>query len=338
MIMFTLLHGRGSRQMASWLPLHSGLEISELDSLVHSLESRYHVGYRFDELSRPSGQPRFGQKRYQEDCQVCHGLNGEGDIGLPLNNPDFLSIASDRFLFNTVVAGRNTAGMPAWTHYQTQQASDLLSYIRTWGRGPMDDLPIQLPEGDPKQGDLQYHYLCSRCHGEFGEGNTGPAILTKDFQDLAGDRYLYETISGGRSHTAMFGWSTDVQGAGKLDRQGISDIIAYMREFSTRDRDYIYPGSNPGNARPGRQLYAENCAQCHGNEGEGLAAPALNNQEFLAAVSNGYIMATISLGRSGTRMPSWGSGSDEYKVLTSSQRKDLVAWIRSWQRYRIRTF
>jgi cytochrome c oxidase cbb3-type subunit 3 len=130
--------------------------------------------------------------------------------------------------------------------------------------------------------------------------------------------------------------STDVQGAGKLDRQGISDIIAYMREFSSRDRDYIYPGSNPGNARPGRELFVENCAECHGDEGDGLAGPALNNQEFLAAASNGYIMATISLGRKGTRMPSWGYGSEEYKALTSSQRKDLVAWIRSWQRYRIR--
>jgi hypothetical protein len=70
--------------------------------------------------------------------------------------------------------------------------------------------------------------------------------------------------------------------------------------------------------------------------GEGVIAPALNNQEFLSAASNGYIMATISIGRQGTKMPSWGYGSDEYPALTTTQRKDLVAWIRSWQRYRIR--
>ena len=134
----------------------------------------------------------------------------------------------------------------------------------------------------------------------------------------------------------MFGWSTDVQGAGKLDRQGISDIIAYMREFGSSERDYVYPGSNPGNAGPGGELFAAHCSECHGNEGEGVKAPALNNQEFLGAASNGYIMATISIGREGTKMPSWGKGTDEYPVLTSRQRKDLVAWIRSWQRYRIR--
>lgn len=336
MIMFTLLHGRGARQMASWLPMHSGLKINELDSLVLSLEDQFSAGLQFQEFSRTSGSAPNGRKIYQEDCRMCHGPEGQGDIGLPLNNADFLSLASNRFLFNTLVLGRNIAGMPAWSRYRAKDLADLIRYIRTWGGGPPDDKPLDLPAGDPVQGDLQYHYLCSRCHGEFGEGNTGPAILTTDFQELAGDRYLYETISGGRSHTAMFGWSTDVQGAGKLDRQGISDIIAYMREFGSMERDYVYPGSNPGNAGPGRELFAAHCSECHGNEGEGVKAPALNNQEFLGAASNGYIMATISLGREGTKMPSWGKGTDEYPALTSRQRKDLVAWIRSWQRYRIR--
>jgi hypothetical protein len=47
-------------------------------------------------------------------------------------------------------------------------------------------------------------------------------------------------------------------------------------------------------------------------------------------------MATISIGRDGTKMPSWGSGSDEYQMLTAEQRKDLAAWIRSWHRFRIK--
>ena len=336
MILFTLLHGRGSRQMATWHPMYSGLKMAELDSLVVSLENRFSAGISFDALAPLYGSPQSGRARYESDCRMCHGEEGKGDIGLPLNNDDFLTAASDRFLFNTLVHGRNTAGMPAWSRYTAEELADLISYLRTWGDGPRDDSPIDLPEGDPLQGDLHYHYLCSRCHGDFGEGNTGPAILTADFQSLASDRYLFETISGGRSHTAMFGWSTDVQGAGRLDRQGISDIIAHMRKSARTGRDYIYPGNNPGRAGPGRELFAKHCAKCHGGDGQGIKAPALNNQEFLAAASNGYIMATISIGREGTKMPSWGRGSEDYPVLTSQERKDLVAWIRSWQRYRIR--
>ncbi|HEC41537.1 MAG TPA: c-type cytochrome [Bacteroides sp.] len=336
MMAFTILHGRGGKQMASWLPLYSGLTHNEIDSIVKMLDGKFDVSHSFADVSRISGEVESGRDLYKRDCAMCHGENGRGDIGLPLNNADFLSAASDRFLYNTISQGRNTAGMPAWTGYSAAEMADLTRYIRTWGGGPRDDVSIDLPVGDPVQGDLQFHYLCSRCHGEFGEGNTGPAILTRDFQSLASDRYLYQTISGGRSHTAMFGWSTDVQGAGKLDRQGVSDIISYMRDVSSRERDYIYQGSNPGNAAAGKGLFSSHCAECHGESGEGLKAPALNNQEFLNAATNGYLIATISIGRDGTRMPSWGAGSEELPVLSATQRQDLAAYIRSWQRFRIR--
>jgi mono/diheme cytochrome c family protein len=335
-LQFTLMHGRGGRQMASWLPVHSGLSVSEIDSIVFMLEARHKPGILVAEVSRREGNTASGNDLFLQNCSMCHGEKGEGGIGLPLNNPDMLSVASDRLITRTLLFGRNTAGMPAWPGYNAGELSNLLSFIRTWGNGPEIDPSIELPAGDTKKGDLQYHYLCSRCHGEFGEGDTGPAILTRDFLDLVSDYFLYETISGGRTHTAMFGWTEDVQGEGKLDRQGISDIISYMRQKGEAERDYIYQGSNPGNALKGKELFLANCAACHGEQGRGIKAPALNNQEFLSTFSNGYLFATLSIGRSGTPMPSWGSGSKDYPSLTSSQRKDIAAYIRSWQRFRIR--
>jgi mono/diheme cytochrome c family protein len=351
LIEFTLNHGRGARQMASWLPLYSGLKESEIDSLVWMLDRKFAPGITFGEVSgilkypergqperRQSGrsQPESGRQIYLRDCAFCHGENGGGDIGLPLNNTGFLSAASDRFIYNTIIYGRNMAGMPAWSGYSVEDIAGLIRYIRHWGPGHREDREIELPHGDPRKGDLQYHYLCSRCHGEFGEGNTGPAILTRDFQSLASDRFLFETISGGRSHTAMFGWSTQVQGAGRLNRQGISDIIAYMRQYAAGERDYIYQGSNPGNSAAGKELFTRHCARCHGENGQGTSAPALNNQEFLSAASNGYLVATISIGRQGTRMPYWGRGSENYPALSSGERRDIAAYVRSWQRFRIR--
>lgn len=335
MIWFTVMHGRGGRQMASWLPLYSGLTTPEIDSLVEMLEDRYVSNLAFEEIPWNAGHEREGEGMYAGDCQMCHGTGGLGDIGLPLNNADFLASASDRFLFNTLITGRNTAGMPAWPDYSSAEMAHLIRYIRTWGVGRRDDLPIRLPAGDPHQGELQYHYLCSRCHGEFGQGNTGPAIITRDFMNLASDRYLYETISEGRSHTAMFGWTNDLQGEGRLGEADISHIISYMREASARRREYVYPGSNPGDAAGGKGLFLANCARCHGPNGQGTSAPALNNQEFLSAASNGYLIATITIGRQGTRMPSWGQGSPEYPALSSAERLNIAAYVRSWQRFRI---
>jgi mono/diheme cytochrome c family protein len=346
LIEFTLNHGRGARQMASWLPLYSGLKESEIDSLVWMLDWKFAPGITFWEVSgilehperRPPGrsQPERGREIYLRDCAFCHGEDGSGDIGLPLSNGDFLSAASDRFLYYTIVNGRNMSGMPAWSAYSGEDLAGLIRFIRHWAPGPREDREIELPTGDPRKGDLQYHYLCSRCHGEFGEGNTGPAILARDFQSHASDRFLYETISGGRSHTAMFGWSTQVQGAGRLDRQGISDIIAFMRQCAAGERDYIYQGSNPGNSVSGKELFIRHCSRCHGEDGQGTSAPALNNQEFLSAASNGYLIATITIGRQGTRMPSWGKGTENYPALSSAERRDVAAYVRSWQRFRIR--
>ena len=108
-----------------------------------------------------------------------------------------------------------------------------------------------------------------------------------------------------------------------------------MRDVAAGERDYIYQGSNPGDATEGKGLFTANCAECHGENGEGTTAPALNNQEFLNTATNGYLIATVSIGRQGSKMPSWGIGNEEYPALNSEQRKDITAYVRSWQRFRI---
>jgi cytochrome c oxidase cbb3-type subunit 3 len=134
----------------------------------------------------------------------------------------------------------------------------------------------------------------------------------------------------------MFGWSTDVYNEERLERKDIADIIDFMRQQEKIRQDYIYPGSNPGDKTSGQTLFRQRCAECHGEQGEGKEAPALNNQEFLSAASNGYLVATLTIGREGTRMPSWGYSNDEYPMLSGKERQDIAAYIRSWQRIRIK--
>jgi cytochrome c oxidase cbb3-type subunit 3 len=227
--------------------------------------------------------------------------------------------------------------MPSWSYLTDKEISDLIALIRSWGSsGFKRSAQITLPEGDPMKGSLQFHYLCSRCHGEFGEGETGPAILNPDFLEASDDTYLYMMIAYGRIHTAMFGWAGQITDQGEIGVTQIADVIAFMKSSGETIRDYIYPGANPGNAEEGSRLYNSNCTKCHGENGNGLKAPQLNNQEFLNAATNGYILATISLGRTGTDMPSWGTGNDQYTELNGKQRQDLTAFIRSWQKVSIK--
>jgi len=334
-IRFTLEKGRSLRQMGSWAGLVSGMKEEELDQITLFLD-------QLDPLPEDAGQDRSGGsaekgvslcRRY---CRACHGEDGSGEVAVALKQPGFLQRAGDEFILETILHGRGNTAMPGWSHLDQEDLMNLLSAIRSWNKVRPEDGKLTLQKPDLEEGALRYHFLCSRCHGEFGEGETGPAIINRDFLKAAGDKFLYETIAGGRAHTAMFGWATDVYNKEKLGLQDISNIIGYMRKSAVNPLTYIFPGSNPGSREEGAGIFSDRCAECHGSSGEGTRAPALNNQEFLSAASNGYLMATITLGRNRTAMPSWGYGQGKYQALSGKERQDLVAHIRSWQRIRIK--
>jgi mono/diheme cytochrome c family protein len=333
-IRFTLEKGRSLRQMGSWAGPVSGMKGEEMDSITAHLKGE--GGTAVAGVPGNPGHAETGALLFKELCSACHGENGTGDVAVALNQPGFLNRASESFILKTMLEGRGNTAMPGWSHLDDAELVNLLAAIRSWdGARPGRD-EMALPEADLEEGALRYHFLCSRCHGEFGEGETGPAIINRDFLAVAGNRYLYETIAEGRAHTAMFGWSLDVYNQEKLGLRDISNIIGHMRATAGGRLTYIFPGSNPGDRGLGAGIFAARCAACHGPGGEGAEAPALNNQEFLSAASNGFLMATITLGRSGTAMPSWGYGQGEYKALPGKERQHLVAFIRAWQRIRIK--
>lgn len=332
---FTLEKGRSLRQMGSWSGEISGLSVGELDELVsHLREDHTSAAKRKPVLSAGNGDK--GEVLYKKNCVACHGTEGKGEVAVALNQQGFLSRAGDDFLLQTLLKGRGNTGMPGWYHLSDEELADLIAFISSWRRGALTVGRISLPEPDLSLGAERFHFLCFRCHGEFGEGDTGPAIINRDFLKVASDNFLYETIAQGRLHTAMFGWSTDVYNKEKLDQQEISNIIGFMRQSSESPLNYVYQGSNPGQHTSGAPLFEKYCATCHGHKAEGLKAPALQNQEFLSAASNGYLMATITVGRAGTDMPSWGYGDPDHPMLSARDREDLVAHIRSMQRIHIK--
>jgi cytochrome c oxidase cbb3-type subunit 3 len=159
-------------------------------------------------------------------------------------------------------------------------------------------------------------------------GGIGPAILNRGFLDAAEDDFIINTIKQGRSHTPMFK-------VGLSDSE-LVDLLAYMRAERKKVPPYLKPGPSIGNPGLGQRLFDQFCAECHGENGEGIKAPALNNQEFLNAATNGYLLATITLGRSSTPMPAWGYPDKQRHVLTVRERNNIVSYIRKWQTLTIR--
>ncbi|MEZ5070204.1 MAG: c-type cytochrome [Bacteroidales bacterium] len=327
---FTLEQGRSLRQMGTWSTDVSGLRSAETADLVGWL--KYGIGRAVE--AKPAESAEAGSDLYARHCATCHGDNGQGGIGVALNQDGLLHVATDDMLRTTLAQGRGNTAMPGWQLLGDEALDRLVAWVRTWGTYRHVFFP-DLPEGREKEGSLLFHFSCSRCHGEFGEGGTGPAVVNRDFLAAAPDPFLVRTISEGRAHTAMFGWTSELVGGDRLDLQDLADLLAFLRARATEDPDYIHSGANPGSQDPGSLGYARLCAECHGNSGEGTRAPALNNQELLNAASNGYLLGTITLGRSGTPMPSWGYATTNRAALDPKERTDLVAFLRSWQKIRI---
>ena len=92
-----------------------------------------------------NGNAGNGQRIYEQNCATCHGENGQGAIGTGLNQRDFLGLASDQFILETIAKGRNNTAMPAWPEFSKEEVSDLLSFIRSWHAGPVYPGSIKLP-------------------------------------------------------------------------------------------------------------------------------------------------------------------------------------------------
>src|ERR1700741_212800 len=77
-----------------------------------------------------------------------------------------------------------------------------------------------------------------------------------------------------------------------------------------------------------KQLYGQNCAGCHGANGQGGAAIALANPVFLAIADDTVIRRVASNGVPGTPMPAFVERAGG--MLTDRQIEALVSGIRSW--------
>lgn len=79
----------------------------------------------------------------------------------------------------------------------------------------------------------------------------------------------------------------------------------------------------------GRSLFADNCAICHGENGEGADGPALNDRQFLAETHDDVMFNLISSGVPGSEMPAWNQAHGG--PFTDQQVRQIVAFIRSWE-------
>lgn len=209
-----------------------------------------------------------------------------------------------------------------------------------FGCGESTDAPVKL---DPIKGDIAkgaeiFKTNCTACHQQDGKGKAGfaPSINNIDFLAIADDHLVKRFILEGRPGTAMMAYKNNPAVA-----DNVNDLVAYIRTWSEGFALYEELPLNRewksgGDAGNGETLFANYCASCHGENGQGYSAggsgTGIGNAAFLAIAPDDYIKQTILNGRAGTAMKSF-DGAKGVAHLTDSDMDDVISFLRTKGEY-----
>lgn len=195
-------------------------------------------------MEQSSSGESEGERLYQTQCAVCHGSEGGGGVGVPLNMPDFLQTTSDQYLKKTIRLGRPGRVMPAFYSLSDQSIDEIIKYIRSWStdiKAPVYEQ--QNISGDIVKGQKIYTDKCAKCHRPAGVGGKGtgvtysrprdakiiaPAIGNSAFLKSASDQMIKRIIMTGRKSTPM-GSAQSME----LNEIDVNNVVSYLRSLDT---------------------------------------------------------------------------------------------------------
>ncbi|MEZ2128193.1 MULTISPECIES: cytochrome-c oxidase, cbb3-type subunit III [unclassified Sinorhizobium] len=157
---------------------------------------------------------------------------------------------------------------------------------------------------------------CATCHGSGAAGGPGFPNLNDDDWLWGGDLdTIYQTISHGIRYDADADTRVSEMPAFAdiLDPQQIHAVAAYVSSLTGASAD-------PSLIETGKQVFAENCAACHGDDAKGnrdMGAPNLADAIWLKARGEKAIAQQVTAPKHGV-MPAWTGrlGDTTVKELT----------------------
>ena len=124
-----------------------------------------------------------GQRLYGPQCQVCHGVNGDGVPGIDLKLGRFRRASSDQDLARVITTGVPGTGMPAFV-LRPEELTSIVAFIRAG----FDPASAAVRVGDSARGRELFHGKaeCATCHRV---GGRGPRVAP-DLSDIGAIRTL----------------------------------------------------------------------------------------------------------------------------------------------------
>ena len=178
-----------------------------------------------------------------------------------------------------------------------------------------------------------YGANCAACHGADGRGGAAIALANPVYLAIADETAMRAVVANGVRGTSMPAFAQAA--GGMLTDKQIDGLVGGIRaRWSTPG---ILDGANPpsyaaisaGNAERGELAYGTYCESCHGPGGSGgPKGSAIDNDAFLALVSDQGLRTIVITGRPELGAPDWRSNTPG-KAMSDQQVTDVVAWLAS---------
>ncbi len=169
-------------------------------------------------------------------------------------------------------------------------------------------------------GRITFANNCQPCHGAGGGGNPG-------YPALAAGSWLWGGKLDDIQQTITFGIRGGLDDArqSQMPKFGVEGILKPAEIEQVADYVMSLYGKNTDNTAAGQKLFADNCATCHGDRGEGnreVGAPRLAGRVHLKGDSREAVVSQITTPQMGV-MPNWNTRFD------SAMIKSLALYVHS---------
>jgi putative heme-binding domain-containing protein len=117
-----------------------------------------------------------GKKLYNNQCALCHGIEGTGGRGPALNQPKLQRAVTEAELIKVISGGIPDTEMPEFWMMTEKEVRQVAAYVRSLGRVQQVKL-----RGDAARGKTIYETKgnCNACHVVRGEGGISGPELTE---------------------------------------------------------------------------------------------------------------------------------------------------------------
>ena len=186
------------------------------------------------------------------------------------------------------------------------------------------DWSLTLDEAQMAEAAGLYEQNCALCHGEDRSGyaaDHAPSLKSPQLLSTGFPSHLRAAIGYGRRGTAMAAYSEEM--GGPLSREQMNILTRWLVQVEGVEPLKLSGDAVEGDAQAGAPTYGALCANCHGDQGQGVYAPAIGDQSLLANASDAFLKYALEHGRDGTPMGSYS------KLLGEKGVNNVVAYLRS---------